>query len=122
MKPKFNCSIKPYHPYKKATSVHQLTPFDIGIVAAMGDSLTAAFGALSFTLIDLFVEYRGISFSIGGDKTIKSYLTLPNILKEYNPDLTGYSLGIDPPLIALGNENLNVAVSGEWLILFLLQL
>ena len=110
--PEFNCSITPFHPHLKATSVHRLTPFDVDIVAAMGDSLTAGFGALSWTLLDLFVEYRGISWSIGGDGTIKSRKTFPNILKEYNPKLVGYSVGITPPLIPFPNEHLNVAVSG----------
>jgi hypothetical protein len=38
----FPCS--PY-PHTPATSIHKLTPFDIGVVAAMGDSITAAFVA-----------------------------------------------------------------------------
>lgn len=28
----------------------------------------------------------------GGEKTWRQYLTIPNILKEFNPDLIGYSL------------------------------
>lgn len=29
----------------------------------------------------------------GGEKTWREYLTLPNILKEYNPKIKGYSVG-----------------------------
>lgn len=32
-------------------------------------------------------------FSSGGDANWKKYLTLPNILKEYNPNIVGYATG-----------------------------
>ena len=38
-----------------------------------------------------FFSCLGVSFSIGGEKTWREYLTIPNILKEYNPNLYGYS-------------------------------
>ena len=82
------------------------------MIGGLGDSITAAFGALSFTLIDLFIEFRGISWSVGGDKDLDTHVTLPNILKKYNPNLKGYSTGIVPPLIPLPNIHLNKAVSG----------
>ena len=109
--PQFNC-ITNNKPKKKAQSVHQLTPYDVDIIAAFGDSLTAAFGANAITPIDLFIEYHGVSWSIGGDETVRTVLTLPNVLKEYNGKLTGFSKGISPPLIAISDENLDVAVSG----------
>lgn len=44
-----------------------LHPGDIDIVAAMGDSITAGTGANALTLFEsLFIENRGVSFSIGG--------------------------------------------------------
>ena len=46
----FNCDTSYPRPPEPATSVHKLTPYDVNVVAAMGDSITAAFGALSFTL------------------------------------------------------------------------
>ncbi|XP_057303963.1 phospholipase B1, membrane-associated-like isoform X2 [Hydractinia symbiolongicarpus] len=110
--PDFDCIVEKSKHYIKATSVHKLTPHDIDIVAAMGDSLTAGFGACAYTLIDLFVECRGISWSIGGDDDIHKHITLPNILKEYNSNLKGYAVGITPPLVAFPNEHLDVAVSG----------
>ncbi|GAA6213375.1 phospholipase B1, membrane-associated-like [Lates japonicus] len=94
------------------TSVHELRPGDIKVVAAVGDSLTAAngVGAKTDNLLLVISEYRGLSWSIGGDENITTVTTLPNILKEFNPSLTGFSEGI-------GNENnpkafLNQAVAG----------
>ena len=62
--------------------------------------------------MDLFVEFRGISWSIGGDSELKKHITLPNILKRYNPSLKGYATGVAPPLISVPWEHLDVAVSG----------
>jgi phospholipase B1 len=75
------------------TSVHALRPADIQHVAAMGDSLTAANGAKAITIIALLVEYRGVSWSIGGDSNLASVVTLPNILRKYNANLYGHSTG-----------------------------
>lgn len=43
----------------------------------------------------------------GGDSTWREFLTLPNILKEYNPNLRGYSTGTGEWLAK--NSRLNVA-------------
>lgn len=64
---------------------------DIDVVAALGDSLTAASGASSIRFSDLFIENRGLSWSIGGQWNWRNASTLPNILKEFNPNLMGYS-------------------------------
>jgi len=109
--PKFDCPI-PSNP-KPATSVHRLRPSDIGIVGALGDSLTAAFGAKAYTLLDLFIEYRDISFSIGGEDTVEKYITLPNVIKKFNPKLIGFSTGDSTYGITYPSEQLNVAVSGS---------
>lgn len=66
---------------------------DIDVVAAMGDSLTAASGASSTNWVDLFMENRGLSWSIGGQWNWRNSTTLPNILRVYNPNLVGYSWG-----------------------------
>uniref|UniRef100_A0AAQ6IS46 Phospholipase B1, membrane-associated n=1 Tax=Anabas testudineus TaxID=64144 RepID=A0AAQ6IS46_ANATE len=94
------------------TSVHELRPGDIKVVAAVGDSLTAAngVGAKKDNILLVINEYRGLSWSIGGDENITTVTTLPNILKQFNPSLTGFSEGI-------GDENspkafLNQAVPG----------
>lgn len=47
---------------------------------------------------------------IGGQGDWRQHLTLPNILKEYNANLTGYSLG-DGRSHTL-NAQMNVAVNG----------
>ncbi|XP_037036189.1 phospholipase B1, membrane-associated-like [Bradysia coprophila] len=73
-------------------SVHQLTPGDIDIVAAMGDSLTSGTGGLATNILQLAIENKGVTTMIGGQSTWRKYLTLPNILKEFNPNLYGYSL------------------------------
>lgn len=75
------------------TSVHALRPADIKHIASMGDSLTAANGAKAFSIVAVVVEYRGVSWSIGGDESLKTVVTLANILRQFNPLLDGYSLG-----------------------------
>ncbi|XP_026175090.1 phospholipase B1, membrane-associated-like [Mastacembelus armatus] len=75
------------------TSIHKLRPADIKVVAALGDSLTAGSGAKAKNLLDLNKEYKGVSWSIGGDKTLETVTTLPNILKKFNPSLKGFSTG-----------------------------
>ncbi|XP_059052911.1 phospholipase B1, membrane-associated-like [Achroia grisella] len=75
------------------TSVHRLRPGDIDVIAALGDSLIAGNGALEEYALGALIEHRGVSWCAGGDKTWREYLTLPNILKEFNPKLRGYSTG-----------------------------
>jgi len=77
----------------KPTSVHKLRPVDVDVVAAIGDSLTAANGALAATPLGLLTEYRGRSFSMGGDKDASSVVTMPNILRTHVDDLHGHSSG-----------------------------
>ncbi|XP_050598545.1 phospholipase B1, membrane-associated-like [Bombus affinis] len=76
----------------------------------MGDSLTIGAAVTSIYTFEVHIENRGIVGSIGGQGTWRQYLTLPNILKEFNPKLVGYSLGdsisIDPA------AQLNVAEGG----------
>ncbi|XP_053603527.1 phospholipase B1, membrane-associated-like [Plodia interpunctella] len=89
------------------TSVHRLRPGDIDVVAAIGDSLVAGSGALEEHALGAIIEYRGVSWCAGGDKTWREYLTLPNILKEFNPDVRGYSTGTGEWLVR--NARFNVA-------------
>jgi phospholipase B1 len=78
------------------TSVHALRPADIKHIASMGDSLTAANGAKAFSIVAVLVEYRGVSWSIGGDENLKTVITLANILRQFNSKLDGYSQGTGP--------------------------
>ncbi|XP_014116844.1 PREDICTED: phospholipase B1, membrane-associated [Pseudopodoces humilis] len=76
-----------------ATSVHSLKPADVKIVAALGDSLTAGTGIASGTLQDMTTQYWGLSWSIGGDESLENVTTLPNIFREFNVMIMGYSTG-----------------------------
>lgn len=106
LKPKLNYSLD-------ATNVHV---DDITLVAGLGDRyyehliisdsiITVKFSMMAGFLMDgyysffpsLFsiivhglVEYRGQSYTMGGDPDVAS---IPNFLKIYNPDLVGYSVG-----------------------------
>ncbi|XP_017311278.2 phospholipase B1, membrane-associated isoform X1 [Ictalurus punctatus] len=93
------------------TSVHAVRPADIRVVGAVGDSLTAGNGVASTNLLDVLTQYRGLSWSIGGDNNLSAVTTLPNILRVFNPELTGFSVG-------KGKQNskqafLNQAVAGS---------
>uniref|UniRef100_A0A1A9ZU05 Phospholipase B1, membrane-associated n=1 Tax=Glossina pallidipes TaxID=7398 RepID=A0A1A9ZU05_GLOPL len=92
------------------TSVHRLRPGDIDIVGALGDSLTAGYGIFATNLLQVLIENRGVSWSIGGQGHWQQYLTLPNILKEFNPNLYGYSL--NDSLSIDRNSRFNVAEGG----------
>ncbi|CAI2357855.1 unnamed protein product [Caenorhabditis sp. 36 PRJEB53466] len=76
-----------------------------------GNVNSAGNGAGALTPLGVFLQYRGLSFQAGGDANLEEHITIPNILKKYNPDLFGYSTGI-------GDEHnydvarLNVAVAG----------
>jgi len=90
----------------KPTSVHSLTIADIDVVMAMGDSLTAGFGALATNFLNLFNDYRAVPFSGGGAQTIVDSLTFPNFIKAYNPRIAGFSY-------ATGNENTQQAMLNQ---------
>ena len=108
----FTCNV--YIGGETASNIHELKPADISVVAALGDSqsvgLFAKNSKLDICLVYALPEYRGVSWSIGGDFDIESVLTLPNILKQYNPKLKGYSTGIGTHWD--DNSQLNMAVSG----------
>ena len=65
-------------------------PGDIDVIGAMGDSLTAGCGALATNLFHIYIQNKGVAWSNGGQSDWRTFLTLPNILKEYNPNLYGY--------------------------------
>ncbi|KAL5463323.1 hypothetical protein EMCRGX_G032215 [Ephydatia muelleri] len=93
-----------------AKTVHQLAPSAVKVVAALGDSITAALGARARTILTALVEYRGVSWSIGGDGDLSTVTTVPNIIKHYSKTLKGFS-------VSTGAENtadakFNQAVSG----------
>uniref|UniRef100_A0A8C3IRW7 Phospholipase B1, membrane-associated n=1 Tax=Chrysemys picta bellii TaxID=8478 RepID=A0A8C3IRW7_CHRPI len=93
--------------------VHNLRPADIKVIGALGDSITAGNGAGSQPndVLDVLTQYRGLSWSVGGDENITTVTTLANILREFNPSLRGYS--IDKGNQDSSNAFLNQAVAGD---------
>ena len=76
-------------------SVHDLRVDDIKIIMALGDSVTAGFGAKGRNVhipIDIYnlYENRGVSFSMGGDP---GAVTIANFIQHYSPELIGSSIG-----------------------------
>jgi len=78
------------------------------VLFAIGDSITAAMSAKDTTVL-ILREYRGISYSMGGDQGV---VTLPNILHNFTSPLLGMSTGIGKRDEYSGN-GLNGAVSGS---------
>jgi hypothetical protein len=102
----YNCPTLPKPP--PATNVRQLHPGNIKVVMALGDSISAG-----FAIKGLPVEYRGLVYSIGGDEYISDFgwtkaVTIPNILKIYNPDLQGQATGETEPFTK--GEDLDAAI------------
>ncbi|KFO93358.1 Phospholipase B1, membrane-associated, partial [Buceros rhinoceros silvestris] len=93
-------------------SVHSLKPADIRVIAALGDSITVSNGAASKPqdVLDVLTQYRGVSWSVGGNENISTVTTLANILREFNPSLIGYSTGTGRQTSE--NAALNQAVAG----------
>jgi hypothetical protein len=98
---------------QSARNVHELKPSDVKVIGALGDSLTAALGASANTIFGLLIENRGRSWSIGGSKDLEKSLTLPNILKKFNPNLRGYTTRNTVFIFNDDGYGLNVAVSGQ---------
>lgn len=106
----FECNPEGKRSKERPKSAHHLMPGDIDVIAAMGDSITAGNGAGACQLPGVAVEYRGISWSIGGDNTLEETLTLTNIFRKYNPNIKGFSYGRGRA--SSENAQLNVAVPG----------
>ncbi|KAI6174859.1 Phospholipase B1, membrane-associated [Aphelenchoides bicaudatus] len=93
-------------------STADLSPEDIGIIAALGDALSTGKGLWSQTNNPNFIEFRGAAFTIGGDATIDGLITIPNILREFSgKDLHGVSHGMGARA-ELPDHQLNVAMGG----------
>lgn len=106
VKQAFNCTVIPPSD-TVPQSVHRLRPGDIKVIGAMGDSLTAARGADN-GVVGMLFDYKGLSWSVGGDSSFESFTSLPNILRNYNPGLYGMSTGL-----GIFSSHFNVAVSGD---------
>mgnify|MGYP002785356855 CR=1 FL=1 len=109
----FNCDTSFMKSKETPSSVHALRPGDIQVVGALGDSLTAALGAGAKTVLGLLLEYRGRSWSAGGESNLEKIVTMPNILRKFNPNLKGFTVAKDISLLHKNGVGLNVAVSGQ---------
>ncbi|KAI6179552.1 Phospholipase B1, membrane-associated [Aphelenchoides besseyi] len=90
------------------TSVADLSPEDVGIIGALGDSLATGTGLWPRTQI----EFRGAAFPTGGDATIDGLITIPNILREFrHNEIAGVSHGMGSR-DQLPDHQLNVATAG----------
>jgi phospholipase B1 len=118
---KFICDHNLARSSERPTSVHKLRPGDIQVIGALGDSITAACGARAKTILGMLVEFRGRSWSIGGQEELIKILAVPNILKLFNPTLFGFSKLTDDSLLMSKGVGLNVAVSGSFSDAMLLQ-
>ncbi|KAL2098466.1 hypothetical protein ACEWY4_004946 [Coilia grayii] len=97
------------------TSVERVKAADIKVIAAMGDSLTSGIAANASTILGVPIEYRHVSFSIGGHGTFKDVITLANIVRLFNPDVLGpapvWTLNEHPTTVE--QTGFNVAVTGH---------
>ncbi|EGT52914.1 hypothetical protein CAEBREN_29302 [Caenorhabditis brenneri] len=112
--PNWSCDASVMAKSKKVpTSAHSVRFADIKVIGALGDSLTAANGAGAppGDPLAVILQYRGLAFQIGGDKSLDEHITIANVLRKFNPNLVGASKGI-------GSENvwevahLNMGVPG----------
>lgn len=54
-------------------SVHELRPGDVKVVAALGDSITAANGAMAYSEEQTRLNYRGVSAMAGQYSTYNAF-------------------------------------------------
>ncbi|KAH8548110.1 hypothetical protein BGW37DRAFT_461495 [Umbelopsis sp. PMI_123] len=75
-------------------AAYDLRPDDFSMIMALGDSVSAGFGVGGiqgqFLSASSLQEYRGLSFSIGGDPNA---ITIANMMRYYSHDLVGSSTG-----------------------------
>uniref|UniRef100_A0A8D2IRR7 Phospholipase B1, membrane-associated n=1 Tax=Varanus komodoensis TaxID=61221 RepID=A0A8D2IRR7_VARKO len=67
-------------------------------------------GSSPLNIVDVLTQYRGLSWSVGGNENLSRVTTLANILREFNPSLLGFSTGKGSEQTK--NAYLNQAVAG----------
>nr|XP_023657986.1 phospholipase B1, membrane-associated-like [Paramormyrops kingsleyae] len=97
------------------TSVEFVKAADIKAVAALGDSLTCGIGANASNVLGIPIEYRDVSYSIGGYGTYEDVITLANILRLFNPNVLGPAprSTLHGYPATLNDTGLNLAVTGH---------
>lgn len=68
-------------------SIHTLAPWNVNVVASLGDSLSAGRSTDAQHLEDLLKDSPGLAFVSGTDRSLEEEVTLANIFKHYNPAL-----------------------------------
>ncbi|CAJ0582685.1 unnamed protein product, partial [Mesorhabditis spiculigera] len=131
--PNYSCDPKAMAPSASVpTNVNQVRFADIKVIAALGDSLTAANGAGAphEDPLAIILQYRGLSFHAGGQYSLEEQITVPNILKKFNPKLEGYAIGTGsenvwevaklnggiPGSKSLAGEGQNLKTEAQWMI------
>nr|XP_040017398.1 phospholipase B1, membrane-associated isoform X3 [Gasterosteus aculeatus aculeatus] len=97
------------------SSVEFVKAADIKVIAALGDSLTTAIGANATTVLGIPIEFRHVSWSIGGFGSYQHVITLANILKLFNPHLLGAAPGktVHGMQAHISETGFNLAVTGH---------
>ncbi|XP_061603035.1 phospholipase B1, membrane-associated [Cololabis saira] len=97
------------------SSVEFVKAADIKVIAALGDSLTTAIGANATTVLGIPIEFRHVSWSIGGYGTFQDVITLANIIKLFNPNLLGAAPGktVHGMQGHISETGFNLAVTGH---------
>ncbi|KAG7240311.1 hypothetical protein INR49_027122 [Caranx melampygus] len=97
------------------SSVEFVKAADIKVIAALGDSLTTAIGANATTVLGIPIEYRHVSWSIGGYGSFQDVITLANIIKLFNPKLIGAAPGktVHGMQAHISETGFNLAVTGH---------
>ncbi|XP_034018113.1 phospholipase B1, membrane-associated [Thalassophryne amazonica] len=97
------------------TSVEFVKAADIKVIAALGDSLTTAIGANATTVLGIPIEFRHVSWSIGGYGSFQDVITLGNIIKLFNPSLVGAAPGktVHGMQAHIRETGFNLAVTGH---------
>ncbi|TNM95074.1 hypothetical protein fugu_017833 [Takifugu bimaculatus] len=97
------------------TSVELVKAADIKVIAALGDSLTTAIGANATTVLGIPIEFRHVSWSIGGYGSFQDVITLANIIKLFNPKLLGAAPGktVHGMQAHISETGFNLAVTGH---------
>ena len=77
----------------KMCDLSDVGPADIDVVAALGDHLVTGTAALANSTSDTFKDFPEVSFAMGGAGDWRTVTTLPNLLRQFNPNLIGFSAG-----------------------------
>ncbi|KAM6992320.1 phospholipase B1, membrane-associated isoform 2-T2 [Tautogolabrus adspersus] len=112
--PEFQCPDMSPSP-SVPSSVEYVKAADIKVIAALGDSLTTAIGANATTVLGIPIEFRHVSWSIGGYGSFQEVITLANIIKLFNPKLLGAAPGktVHGMQAHISETGFNLAVTGH---------